>query len=66
MEHYNENLHASLLSEFMGCIDEIKLLEKEQWAIYHKTDNLRLKSDILMRLADLNMKLQSGYAILPD
>lgn len=66
MEHYNENMHASILSEFMGRIEGIKVLQEEQWSLYHSADNTRLKSDILVRLADLSKILSQLYELLPD
>ena len=41
MEHYGEKMHASLLTEFVKKIREMELIQLEQWAIYHKTDDLK-------------------------
>jgi hypothetical protein len=66
MEHYGEKMHASLLSEFMKRIREMELCQSEQWAIYHKTDDLKFKADLIMKLAELTIRLEELYNLLPD
>lgn len=66
MEHYGDRMHASLLSEFMKRIREMELIQSEQWDIYRKTDNLKFKSDLLMKLAELTIRLEALYALLPE
>lgn len=66
MEHYGDKMHASLLSEFMKRIREMELIQSEQWAIYHKTIDLKFKADLIMKLAEITIRLEELYALLPD
>lgn len=66
MEHYGEKMHASLLSEFMKRIREMELIQSEQWAIYHKTDDLKFKADLLMKLGQITVRLEELYHLLPE
>jgi hypothetical protein len=66
MEHYGEKMHASLFSEAMKRVREMELIQSEQWALYHKSNDQKFKSDLLMKIGEITIRLEELYHLFVE